>query len=71
MVVLGCVELGDVEVDGSVGLVGETFLDDFLDERNVLGNVLAHSSQTIGRQNLKTKKIFVKRFYDFLINQSD
>ena len=53
MVVLGGVELCYVEVDGSIRLVGETFLDDFLDERNVLRNVLAHSSQTIGWQNLE------------------
>ena len=58
MVVFGGVELCYVEVDGSIRLVGETFLDDFLDERNVLRNVLAHTSQTIGWQNLEkqTKK---------------
>ncbi len=55
MVVLGGVELCYVEVDGSIRLVGKTFFDDFLDERNVLRNVLTHSSQTIGWQNLEKK----------------
>ncbi len=44
VMILGRVELADVEIDGAVRLVGKPFLDDLLDERDVLGNVLTYTS---------------------------
>ena len=56
VMILGRVELADVEIDGAVRLVRKPFLDDLLDERDVLGNVLTHTGQAIGGQNLREKR---------------
>ena len=46
------IELGDVEIDGAIGLVGIAALNDLLNKGNVLGDVLTDPCQAIGRENL-------------------
>ena len=47
------VELGHVEVHRSVGLVAESGVDDLLHEGHVLGHVLAHPRQAVGRKDVE------------------
>ena len=60
VVALGCVELGDVEVDGAVGLVSVAALDDLLNEGHVFRDVLADTRQAIGRKDLRKSRKTVK-----------
>ena len=54
VVIFVSVETGDIEIDGAIGLVGESPLDDLLDEGHVLGDVLRDSGEAVGTENLRS-----------------